>query len=109
MAETPDYLTLRHNRDRAGRLEAPIRRVLVTLAGLLNVFGQRPETSKAAVGDASLKVYAASRVQGGLYYEARFTVTAHRDLKRRTLVLEGEPIILVEDGKVLERNLKSSG
>jgi hypothetical protein len=94
MAEPPDYLTLRNNRDRAGRREAPIRRILVTLvslvcvAGLLNAFGQRPETSKAAVGDASLKVYAASRVRGGLYYEARFTVTAHSDLNRATLVLE---------------------
>jgi hypothetical protein len=94
MAETPEYLTLRRNRDRAGQREAPIRRALVLLvslfcvAGLLNVFGQRPETSKAAVPAASLKVYAASHVRGGLYYEARFTVTARQDLKRATLVLE---------------------
>jgi hypothetical protein len=94
MAETPEYLTLRRNRDSAGRREAPIRRVLVALvsvvcvAGLLNAFGQRPETSKASVQAASLKVYAAARVRGGLYYEARFTVTAHQDLKKATLVLE---------------------
>jgi hypothetical protein len=94
MAETPEYLTLAANRDRAGRREAPVRRALVTLvalvclAGLLNVFGQRPETSEAATSAASLKVYAASRVRGGLYYQARFTVTARQDLKNATLVLE---------------------
>jgi hypothetical protein len=94
MAETPDFLTLRRNRDRAGAHEAHIRRILVTfvslvcLAGLLNVFGQRPETSRAAAPTASLKVYAADRVRGGLYYEARFTVTARQDIKKATLVLE---------------------
>jgi hypothetical protein len=94
MAGTPDFLTLRRNRDDAGRTETPLRRVLLAvvflfcLAGLLNVFGQRPDTSKAAVPAASLKVYAATRVRGGLYYEARFTVTARRDLKDATLVLE---------------------
>ena len=113
MAATPDFLTLRRNRDGAGRHETPIRRVLVALvgvlllAGLLNVFGQRPDTSKAAVSDASLKVYAASRVRGGLYYEARFTVTARRDLKRATLVLdsgwaEGITINTVEPSPVGE-------
>jgi hypothetical protein len=94
MAETPAFLTLRRNRDEAGRNELPIRRVLLTLtglvlvAGLLNVFGQRPATSRAAAPDASLKVYAASKARGGLYYEARFTVTARRDLKNATLVLD---------------------
>jgi hypothetical protein len=94
MAETPDFLTLKHNRDEVGRHEVPLRRVLaslvalVLLAGLLNLFGQRPETSQAATPAASLKVYAANRVRGGLYYEARFTVTARQDLKNATLVLE---------------------
>jgi hypothetical protein len=94
MAETPDFLTLRTNRDGVGRREVPIRRALVALvsliclAGLLNAFGQRPSTSEAAVEAASLKVYAAPRVRAGLYYEARFTVTAHRDLEKATLVLE---------------------
>jgi hypothetical protein len=94
MADTPAFLTLRRNRDRAGRQEAPIRRVLVGLvslllvAGLLNAFGQRPQTSKAGTSAASLKVYAASRVRGGLYYEARFTITARHDLKEATLVLD---------------------
>jgi hypothetical protein len=94
MAETPDFLTLRRNRDDSGKREAPIRRLisavvaLFCLAGLLNVFGQRPQTSRAAVAPASLKVYAPSRVRGGLFYEARFTVDAREDLKNATLVLE---------------------
>jgi hypothetical protein len=94
VAETPDFLTLKHNRDEASRREVLIQRTLVTLLalfcilGLVNVFGQRPATSEAASTAASLKVYAADRVRGGLYYQARFTVTAHRDLKSATLVLE---------------------
>src|ERR671923_2990121 len=94
MADTPAYLTLKRNRDQAGRREAPLRRVLMSLvclfllAGLLNVFGQRPATSEAGTAAASLKVYAADRVRGGLYYEARFTVTARQDVKDARLVLD---------------------
>jgi hypothetical protein len=94
MAETPDFLTLKRNRDGAGRTELPIRRAVMTLivlfclAGLLNAFGQRPETSTAAVSAASLKVYAPPRVRGGLYYEIRFTIDARQDLKKATLVLD---------------------
>jgi hypothetical protein len=94
MPETPQFLTLTRNRDRVGRREVPIRRALVLLvsllllAGLLNVFGQRPATSEAGTAQAKLKVYAADRVRGGLYYEARFTVTARSDLKNAMLVLD---------------------
>src|SRR5438874_7653119 len=94
MAETPDFLTVTRNRDGAGRTEMPIRRTIMTLvalfclAGLLNIFGQRPETSKAAVAAASLKLYAPSRARGGLYYESRFTIDARQDLKKATLVLD---------------------
>jgi hypothetical protein len=94
MAETPQHLTLRRNRDRVGTTEVRVRRSVVTVlvlflvAGLLNAFGQRPETSKAGTGKATLKVYAPSRVRGGLYYEARFTITAREDLKNATLVLD---------------------
>jgi hypothetical protein len=94
VAETPDFLTLRRNRDDAGAREVPIRRIviglitLLCLAGLLNAFGQRPETSQAAASAASLKVYAPSRIRGGLFYEARFTIEARRDLENATLVLD---------------------
>jgi hypothetical protein len=94
MADPPAYLTLRHNRDQVGRRELTIRRVivglvsLVLLAGLLNVFGQRPATSEAGTTAASLKVYAADRVRGGVIYQARFTITARQDVKEATLVLD---------------------
>ena len=93
MADTPGFLTLRRNRDEAGRVELPIRRALATLltlllvAALLDVFGQRPQTVRAGTAEASLKVYAPAHVRGGLYYEARFTVTARHDIKDATLVL----------------------
>src|SRR3954454_16548021 len=94
MASPPAFLTLRRTRDRVGRREVQTRRALVALvsllllAGLLNVFGQRPDTSTAATPAASLQVYAASRARGGLYFEARSTVDARRDLKAATLVLD---------------------
>lgn len=94
MANTPAFLTLRRNRDLVGRREVPIRRSLIALlclfllAGLLNVFGQRPDTSHAASPGASLKLYAPSHVRGGLYYEARFTIDARRELKNARLVLD---------------------
>jgi hypothetical protein len=113
MAETPDFLTLRRNRDGAAAREVPIRRILVALiallclAGLLNAFGQRPDTSLAAASAASLKVYAPSRVRGGLFYEARFTIEAKQDLENATLVLdpgwaEGITINTVEPSPVGE-------
>lgn len=94
MAETPDCLTLAQHRDRTGRRELPVRRALLALlclfllAGLLNLFGQRPGTSEASVAAAALKVYAPARVRGGLYYEARFHVEARQELKDATLVLD---------------------
>lgn len=94
MADTPDLLTLKRNRDEAGRTETLARRIVMTLialvclAGLLNVFGQRPSTSSAAVSAASLKLYAPSRIRGGLFYEARMTIDARQDLKKATLVLD---------------------
>jgi hypothetical protein len=94
MANTPQFLTLRRNRDNVGRHEVPIRRALVVLmsllllAGLLNLFGQRPETSEAGNAAAALKVYAPKRIRSGLYYEARFTITARQELKNAMLQLE---------------------
>jgi hypothetical protein len=94
MVDTPAFLTLRRNRDAAGRAETRVRRTLVVLlglfllAGLLNLFGQRPGSSTAAVAAASMKLYAPSRVRSGLYFEARITIDAHRDLKDALLALD---------------------
>jgi hypothetical protein len=113
VANPPAFLTLRRNRDEVGRREVPIRRTLVAIlslflvAGLLNVFGQRPQTSQAAASAASLKLYAPGRVRSGLIYEARFTIDAHEDLKNAMLELapgwiEGTTINTIEPGPIGE-------
>jgi hypothetical protein len=95
MANAPETLTLKRHRDLVGRdWMMWARRVLVLLLiaplalGLANVFGQRPETKLVTVPKAKLKVYAPESVRGGLYFEARFTITALRELKNATLVLD---------------------
>jgi len=113
MANTPAFLTLRRNRDEVGNHEVPIRRALVALvslfllAGLLNVFGQRPGSSEAASTAASIKLYAPTRVRSGLYYQARFTIDARSDVKNAMLVLapgwaEGMTINTIEPSPVSE-------
>jgi hypothetical protein len=94
VADVPDHLTLRHNRDREGAWDLYVRRVAasiilaIVLLGLLNVFGQRPQTSTAAAAPASLEVYGPERARAGLYYMARFTIRAREDVENATLVLD---------------------
>jgi hypothetical protein len=94
VSDVPDQLTLKVNRDREGKRDVLFRRIalgaiLVLLAlGLLNVFGHRPATATADSSAARLEVYAANRVRGGLYYQARFRVDALRELEEATLVLD---------------------
>jgi hypothetical protein len=95
MADVPDHIVLRRDRDLIGRgWQIWVRRGLFTLVpifcllGLLNVFGQRPATFDVnSEGAASLKLQAPSTVRGGLIYQARFHITAQRDLKQATLLL----------------------
>jgi len=91
----PDGLTLRHHRDLHGRERQPwARRILLTLLGLFlllglgNAFGQRPTSSTSASPEADLSVTAPARVRGGLYFEARFRIDAHRSMRNATLVLD---------------------
>jgi hypothetical protein len=113
MASTPDFVTLRHNRDEVGRVEVHVRRALIALvclflvAGLLNAFGQRPDTATATTPAAALKLYAPERVRSGLYYQARFTIDARNDIKNAILVLdpgwvEGMTINTIEPGPLNE-------
>jgi hypothetical protein len=90
----PDEIVLSRDRDMRGRdKELWIRRALMALVvvipivALFNVFGQRPTTAKASVPAATLSVYAPTSVRGGLLWEARFHITAHRALKNAILVL----------------------
>ena len=95
VADVPEQIVLKRDRDLEGReWEIWLRRglfallPLVAILGLLNLFVQRPQTTLVnADGVASLKLYAPSRVRGGLIYQARFHITAQRDIKEATLVL----------------------
>jgi hypothetical protein len=95
VAANPDYIVLKRHRDLQGlRHYAWLRRGLIVLlgallvVGLLNGFGQRPKTSTAETGAARLELYAPSRVRGGLYFEARFHITAVREIRDAGLVLD---------------------
>ena len=114
MADIPDTIVLKRDRDLAGRgWELWLRRglfallpVLVVLA-LVNLFGQRPGSATASSGAAKLKLYAPARVRSGVLFEARFHVTARRDLEKATLVLnpgwaEGMTINTIEPAPVNE-------
>jgi hypothetical protein len=96
VADIPDTLVLKRHRDfeGVGRSGIVFRRVVMTLLavfsilGLVNVFGQRPQTLRASVPAASISVYAPTRVRGGLFMEARFDIKAKRDLKKAIVKLD---------------------
>jgi hypothetical protein len=114
VADVPDGLTLTHDRDLDGRRWHPYARwVLLTaltaflVAALLNVFGQRPETVTVDTPAASLSLFAPIHVRSGLYYEARFQIRAHSELKDAFLVLdpgwaEGTTINTIEPSPLSE-------
>jgi hypothetical protein len=114
MAAIPDGIRLNRHRDLEGRRQdCWVRRALLVLVGLVpllaltNLFGQRPHVATAAAGPASLELYAPGHVRGGLLWEGRFTVTAHRELKDARLELdrgwlEGMTVNTVEPSPVGE-------
>jgi hypothetical protein len=90
----PGSLTVTRNQDLSGRSRHPVyRRALLALVGvlpvlaLLNVFGQDPSTSRAESSAASLRVTAPSRLRGGLLFQVRVEVMAHRNLGRPQVVM----------------------
>jgi hypothetical protein len=95
VADLPEFLTLKKNRDRTERVELVFRRAffgVLTLLGvlaLLNVFGQRPTTTIAGSPAAELEVFAPSALRGGIYYEGRFTIRAREAIENATLVFDG--------------------
>jgi len=110
VAEIPDTIVLERHRDLEGRhRHVWFRRGLLALValipvlGLFNVFGQRPGRATLATSAARLQLYAPTRARGGLLFEARFHITARRDLKKAILVLdpgwaEGMSINTIEPG-----------
>ena len=120
MAGIPDSIVLRRDRDLDGRQnELWVRRGLFALVcaipalALFNLFGQRPGTSSAATAAAKLSIYAPARVRSGLLWEARFHLTARRELKRATLILdpgwaEGMSINTIEPSPLGEASANGS-
>jgi hypothetical protein len=91
---TPDGISLEEHRDDRHLVERTARWLLMTalvalaLAGLANVFGQRHEDAVASAPSARLELRAPSTLRSGLLFQGRFRVTAARDLRRPTLVLD---------------------
>ncbi len=114
VADIPDRIVLKRHRDLDGRRHHIwYRRGLVALlgafllAGAFNVFGQRPAGHTVNTPDASLELYVPSKVRGGVFFEARFTITAHHDVKNALLQLspgwvEGMQINTIEPGPLGE-------
>ena len=114
MADAPQGILVTRDRDLKGRERDPwFRRSLLVLValipilGLFNVFGQRPTTSEASAPGANMSIYAPTRVRGGLIWEARVHITAHRELKNAVLVLstgwlEGMTLNTIEPSPVGE-------
>jgi hypothetical protein len=95
VAEIPSEIILKRDRDLDGRdWQIWVRRGLFALLPLvaalavLDLFGQRPGHATVTTGAADLDVYAPARVRSGLLFEARFRITAKRELKHATLVLD---------------------
>jgi len=94
--DVPDTLVLKRHRDLDGVFRGAIwvrRAVLAVLtvfcvAGLLNVFGQRPSTARTEAAAATISLYAPTALRGGDFMEARFHITAKRDLKKAILKLD---------------------
>jgi hypothetical protein len=116
VASTPEQLTLARHRDLGGREHRPwLRRTLLSalslflLLGLLNVFGQRPDTHTASADGVELEVYSPTKLRGGLFFMSRFTIRAEREVEAATLVLdpgwlEGITLNTVEPAPVGEAN-----
>jgi hypothetical protein len=94
----PDAIdSLRPQLDRADRSDIHgvwIRRtgigllLAVTVAALLNLFGQHASTAGTRSAVADLSVHSPTRVRAGLLYQAKITITAHQALPKAQLVLD---------------------
>ena len=95
MASSPDQLTLARHRDLQGREHRPYLRWLILtllaffcLLGLMNTFGQRPDTATGATEGVELEVYSPETLRSGLFFMSRFTIRAEREIEAATLVLD---------------------
>lgn len=91
----PDGLSVERNLELRGRSgQVWYRRALLCVIAvlpvlaLLNVFGQHPTVSTAKAAAADLTVSAPARLRGGLIFQVRIQVSAHRTIKNLQLVLD---------------------
>jgi hypothetical protein len=90
----PDYISLEAHRDDDHPVERWLRWIFVVVlvalavAGLADLFGQRPTTTQADATIATLRVEAPAAVRGGLVFQGRFQVVARQLIRRPTLVLD---------------------
>jgi len=94
MAEIPDQIVLRRHRDLEGRRGGIYwRRAMVGLlaaflvAGLFNLFGQRPDDTTLKARGVTFQLHAPRFLRGGLLYEASFTIRPLKTLHHPVLVL----------------------
>jgi fermentation-respiration switch protein FrsA (DUF1100 family) len=94
MSEIPERIVLKdHLELRSVAFFRPARYALLVLLaifigfGLFNAFGQRPQTLWLHTPQATVELYAPNHVRGGLFFEARFTITAHEDIRNALLQL----------------------
>ena len=83
------------HRDLVGREKRPVARWILLgvlgafcLLGLGNAFGQHPRTDTVESDVARLELYSPPRLRSGLYFEARFTIQARREIEEATIVLD---------------------
>jgi len=94
--DIPDSIVLKRHLDLEGRgwhvwLQRAVLAVLLAfvISALLNVYGQVPSTVRAHGAAADLELYAPDSLRGGLLYETRLRIHAHRDIKQAILLLDG--------------------
>lgn len=95
MADVPEGLVLERSRDLAGRIRYPYYRRLLLCAiavlpllALLGVFGQKPSTTTVNARAARLSVTAPERLRGGLIFQVRVEVLAHRNIHELQIVFD---------------------
>ncbi len=93
----PQGLTLKHHRDLADREARPVVRwfllALLTLflvLALLSLFGQAVNVSSAESSAARFEVSAPTKLRGGIFFQARFTILALEEIRNATIVLDSD-------------------
>ena len=97
MADIPDGIVLKRDRELVGRIWEPwIRRTLLFLLAaflvlaFLNVFGQKSTTTEVVAPVATLTIHSPTALRSGLIFESRFRILASQEIEQASLVLSRE-------------------